>query len=303
MLFVVAAALAGMLSLSEGRTQLKAMILSADAIYLEGFLRRRLHNQNLPDAKVLGAIPPPAPDAYRWLTTALDTHGFVSVAHKGGLEHLGTNSLNSLNNGYRAGFRLLEIDFLKTNDNRIVCGHHWPNKSIPTTLKEYTEPLSEGKGRPCTLDDVIRFTNSHRDIFIILDIKSDFEEAYRIIIERIEQQSSRDMAFVPQVYSFQQLALTRRSRVFAGEIFTAYRSALTSVQIYRFAEQTGVQAVTMPLAQMARHRGGTFAVTTFIHPVNDFNLLKKAAQKGIKGIYTSYLSPPVLEMAGSPQQY
>lgn len=299
--FIAAAGLAGVLSLPEGRTQLKELILATDAKFFEGALRRVLHNQSLPTSRVLDEIPAPRPSAYQWLTTVLATHGFVSIAHKGGLEHLGTNSLLALRNGYKAGFRLLEIDFLKTPDDQVVCGHHWPNNGQPLTKKTYMEYTRQAGKIFCTLDDVIEFTNNHPDTFIVLDIKSDFVQTYQLIIEEIEQQATRSAAFIPQVYSFEQLSLTRSSRVFSGEIFTTYRSALTTAQIYWFAQQTGVQAVTMPLVQAARHQG-YFPLPTFIHPVNDFDLLKKVALRGIKGIYTSYLSFPVLQMAGNPQE-
>ena len=50
------------------------------------------------------------------------------IAHAGGLynDHSYTNSLEAINHSYALGFRLIELDLMRTADGEFVGAHDWP---------------------------------------------------------------------------------------------------------------------------------------------------------------------------------
>ncbi len=101
------------------------------------------------------------------------------IAHAGGsIEgHVYTNSLEALDASYQKGFRLFELDILKTSDNHYVAAHDWKmwqqmtgfKGEIPPTKLEFKEYQLLHKYTALDLDDINNWFQSHSDAILVTD--------------------------------------------------------------------------------------------------------------------------------------
>lgn len=119
---------------------------------------------------------------------AQDTMRFI--AHAGGAIHgdTYTNSLEALNSSYKKGFRLFELDIIKTSDNVFVAAHGWKQWSektgysgeTPVSLRIFKEnPIKEYT--PMDIKDINLWFRNHPDAILVTDKINDpkaFSEAF-----------------------------------------------------------------------------------------------------------------------------
>ena len=108
---------------------------------------------------------------------ARNTHKFI--AHAGGIigSYIHSNSLEALNNSYKQGFRLFELDIIKTKDNIFVAAHDWKrwkeitgyNYSTPVHRKEFLEHRIYGKYTPLDIDRINKWFATHKDAVLVTD--------------------------------------------------------------------------------------------------------------------------------------
>lgn len=116
-----------------------------------------------------GPFPTAAPVSYRL------------VAHAGGAFHglTYTNSKEALDESYRKGFRLFELDFEWTSDNRLVLVHDWKHTSSlfgqPAHVFTYNEFLTSARRdglHQVTFEGLVSWLRSHSDAFVVTDTKA-----------------------------------------------------------------------------------------------------------------------------------
>lgn len=104
-----------------------------------------------------------------------------------------SNSLEALEDSYEKGYRYIEADLSVTSDGYVVCSHGFlesdyirtgmeyrEEKHIPT-LEEFQSWKIYGKYTTMTLDDLIAWMASHKDVCFFFDIKqADYEECTKI---------------------------------------------------------------------------------------------------------------------------
>lgn len=107
-----------------------------------------------------------------------DTERFI--AHAGGKigDHRYTNSLEALNQSYKKGFRLFELDIVETSDGVYVAAHDWKtwgNQSkyskdgkVPT-LAEFKQRKILNKYTPLDINDINKWFRDHKDAILITD--------------------------------------------------------------------------------------------------------------------------------------
>jgi len=121
------------------------------------------------------------------------------IAHAGGgiNSDIYTNSLEALNNSYKNGFRLFELDIRKTLDNRLVAVHDWQmwkdqvgfiEKRLPT-LDEFRGYKSK-KYTFLDMDMINKWFLTHKDAILVTDkidepdlIKKRFVDSKRVMME------------------------------------------------------------------------------------------------------------------------
>lgn len=101
------------------------------------------------------------------------------IAHAGG-EIDGkkyTNSLEALNESYKKGFKLFELDIIETKDGHFVAAHDWKHwaaitgytGSLPPTRDEFTKYRIHRKYTPLTIDDINSWFKIHNDAILVTD--------------------------------------------------------------------------------------------------------------------------------------
>ena len=106
-----------------------------------------------------------------------DTSRFI--AHAGGLidGHTYTNSLEALNNSYRKGFRLFELDIIKTTDGKYVAAHDWDHWAkitryqgdVPVNEATFLNTKIFGKYTPLNIERINAWFASHPKAILVTD--------------------------------------------------------------------------------------------------------------------------------------
>lgn len=101
------------------------------------------------------------------------------IAHAGGkIDGITyTNCLEALNLSYKKGFRLFEIDLIKTKDERFVGAHDWESwkreshyyGSVPPTEAEFLSYKVHKKFTPINMDSINNWFANHPDAVLITD--------------------------------------------------------------------------------------------------------------------------------------
>ena len=122
------------------------------------------------------------------------------IAHAGGIINGDsyTNSLEALNYNYQLGFRIFELDILKTSDDIYVALHDWERwvgytgykGSFPPTRKNFKQHKILGKYTPLDMSDINEWFKSHPDAILVtdkvnapLDFSNKFIDRSRLMME------------------------------------------------------------------------------------------------------------------------
>jgi hypothetical protein len=227
--------------------------------------------------------------AYDWLGNT----EFIPIAHALGPSlSSGINTRETLTKGIMMGFRIFEVDLAVTRDGQLVCYHGDSDKELDElTYAGYEGRLSKRGFKPLKFSELVSIGRTHTDLYFVLDVKNRHDQAYTIARREIGDMNL-GRAFIPQIYFFEQLENFRRMPFFAGEIFTSYRSGLTTRQIIDTARRVGIRVVTLTMDRF-RELNGTLpeGMAIFVHPVDDAFVAAEIRRLGGRGIYTSYLAP------------
>ena len=267
------------------RVLLKRDVILWDSRGFGGVLRRSYHRQKSPDPP--SSVPARDSAAYSWV----GGDRFVPIAHALGPSlETGGNTLQTFQRGLDMGFRLFEVDISLTKDGHLICFHGDSEDQLnEMTFDQYLAQI--GTARSCEFFNLVQIARSHNDLMFILDVKNRFSDVYELIRDEAKA-CSCGKHFIPQLYAFEQFEEIRREDLFAGEIFTSYRSALTTQQIIDLAARYGIKVVTLTMERWEDHVGALPPnVAVMVHPVDDPFVADKLRRQGVRRIYTSYLSP------------
>lgn len=127
-----------------------------------------------------------------------DTMRFI--AHAGGQidGHSYTNSLEAINTNYKNGFRLFELDIVKTSDNIYVATHDWKSWSkktgytgnLPPNRKVFNELKILKKYTSMDINAINQWFSIHSDAILVtdkintpLDFSKKFIDKSRLMME------------------------------------------------------------------------------------------------------------------------
>ena len=138
----------------------------------------------------------------------LDDH-MRFIAHAGGMieGYKYTNSLESLKNSYNKGFKLIELDLIKTSDNFIVAAHDWKfwkkvtnyKGKIPPTYEDFMNHKIYGRFTPLDMNSINNFFEKHHDAILVTDKINDpeliinkFTDPDRLFMELFSEEAVRE---------------------------------------------------------------------------------------------------------------
>jgi glycerophosphoryl diester phosphodiesterase len=225
------------------------------------------------------------------------------IAHAGGgLDGQSyTNSLEALNTNYEKGFRFFEMDFSWTADDALVAIHDWgkyerklfvvPDDMKVPTKAQFLQLKSKTGLTQLSLQDVVKWAEEKRDVFIITDVKNENIKALQKISTDFEKFKKY---FIPQVYNYQEYDQAVELG-YNNVILTLYRMRIVPFEVASFAKDKDPFAITMATevvqTGLAYHLHTKYNTRVYAHTVNDIKEFNSLREIGVFGVYTDYLGP------------
>lgn len=243
--------------------------------------------------------------------------GDMLIAHAGGGidEDNYTNSREAFEYSYAAGARTIELDFLMTTDERLVCWHDWEreiNPEIGTDVvlssEEFLGTKIMGKYTPLSLEDVFELMKKYDDVYVVTDTKDDtwaeIIKEFRIIVDTAEKTDSMEVLdrLVVQLYNHDMYDAVESVYHFPNYILTLYlvggSDGESFIEHCRFCKNRGIKGITMweswanPENLAIAERYG---LDVYVHTVNNVDKIEEDRAFGVKGFYTDFVLPEMLE--------
>lgn len=222
------------------------------------------------------------------------------ILHAGGLTPngvRGSNSLEALEESYRRGYRVFELDFCWTQDGYLACVHDWDGyygvkvgKKAPT-LAEFESMRRGTYGfTSLSVEEVAAFLEGHPDARVVTDIKTDNVKGAAQLAQRCPGLLGQ---FIIQIYApgeYDQV----RALGFDNLIYTVYQlpygdktDTRTLADFMRTHTLVGC-TFSDELAALPGYVAGMLAGETplFVHTVNDPDRQAELFAMGVSGVYT-----------------
>ncbi len=258
-----------------------------------------------PENPALSAAPaaPPSPaptPAPPPMAMAADGEHPQLIAHAGGAVYgfRLTNSLEALDSAYAAGFRFIELDFVRASDGAAVLLHDWESMARRLLGEAGERSREEFLSAPAlaglTLLDgegLFRWMEERPDCFIVTDVKAEDNAAF--LGELRASAGEAGARLIPQAYSYAEAAALREEG-WERVILTLYRMETTPEELRAFLADCPLWAVTVSEGRVSDELAA--AVTEsgcalYCHTVNTLDFVDAWRDKGLTGIYTDYFQP------------
>lgn len=219
------------------------------------------------------------------------------VAHGGGeiYDLTVTNTFEAINYALEKGALLIEIDFLKTRDGHYVLSHDWSMVykyfNVPygvTTLDKFMKSSPKYPFTQMALDDLIYMFERNPNFKVITDTKDDNMAFLSYISRRYPNYLDR---FIPQIYDMDNYVKVKELG-FEDIIYSLYKIYKTDWEVIQFARNHELFGVTMAESRVNQafcNSLSQYNTRTYVHTVNDEDLMQFYKEKGITGFYTDRL--------------
>lgn len=238
------------------------------------------------------------------------------IAHAcGGIDETNyTNSKEAFENSYANGLRSIEVDFILTADDKLVCCHDWDDElsdeygeGYVYTEEEFLALRLHGKYTPMSLEMLFELMQQYEDVWVITDTKEAEADLVRKEFE-ILVQTAKDMEceevldrLVVQLYNYEMYDVVEEIYSFPEYILTLYQlgkpDEAAFIEHARFCKSRGIRIITIKhkwvkpeFAEIADRYG----IDIYAHTVNDVDKLEELQAIGVKGFYTDYVVPELL---------
>ncbi len=238
------------------------------------------------------------------------------IAHAcGGIDNtVYTNSYEAFELSYEQGMRTIEVDFMLTADDKLVCCHDW-ERALSSSYKEghvYTEEeflniKIYDKYTPLSVDMLFELMKKYDDIWIVTDTKEtekeEIQKEFRFLLERAEATQSMEVLdrFVVQLYNLEMYDAVEEIYSFPSYILTLYEMGPLTAEnhtfIGRYCRQRGIETITMPHEWANPDHVGMvekYGIDIYVHTVNDMDKVEEMQSIGVKGFYTDYITPDLM---------
>ena len=219
------------------------------------------------------------------------------IAHAGGAiyGYRLSNSLEAIENAYANGFRLIELDFQITSDQKYVLLHDWESMAErmlfsrgQRTREEFLAADTFAGLTLLDLDMLVTWLEAHPDCRIVTDAKCENLP----FLEHLSSLALKDR-FIPQTYSYEEYK-SAKELGFNDVILTLYAMNSPVHEVVSFIHKEKPFALTIPEAVLNEElltRVADVGVVVYTHTVNDLSIFEKWRKFGLHGIYTDYFIP------------
>ncbi len=222
-----------------------------------------------------------------------------------------TNAYESLNYYYVVKkMKLMEADFLLTNDSHIVTAHdyHIFNDRIPS-LEEFKTTRTRGNLTPMTFEDLVKYMYNHEDLYIITDTKyadlPNIEKEFNEMTEILSKYENVSERFIIEIYNEQMYEFLRSKKYpFNNFLFTLYlrianpRNMRVMESIFKYCKEKGIEGIIMPLEwynDKINNFSKNYNVPLYIYSISEIEKAIELLNQGIKAIFSYNITYDMLE--------
>lgn len=177
------------------------------------------------------------------------------VAHAGGAVRglTYTNSREALDENYAKGYRVFELDFHWTTDDRLVLVHDWDHTSSlfstqphVFSYKEFSACARRDGLHQLTFEELHEWLRNHPDALVVTDTKANNERLVSYL-----QKNARDILpqLIVQIYRLSELRQARQLGCRAVWL-SVYKS---SYPAWALSKVSGVDAFVIPIKDYAKY--------------------------------------------------
>lgn len=241
--------------------------------------------------------------AYREETDAwFNKSHFISHACGGivcGKRVMYTNSKEAFQYSMEKGFRLIECDIMRMENNELILAHDY-ERFYGAEQDEYTI---------MTADELLALLKEHEMVNCLIDVKWNSYDEYAILVNEIEiriekiarndnEKCSLKKQIIMEVYDEQTIKIAK-SRGF-DMFFTQYRNinGKCFMDIVNLSHKYDVRVVGMP-AEWSYEMEKFLKIITdkgikiFVYSVDDIDEYSKIRRMNVAGVFTNYLTENV----------
>ena len=229
-------------------------------------------------------------------------HGAGWIEDDSGQKYDYTNSFEALANSYQMGNRVIEIDFIWTLDEKLVCAHNDEpfargiESEGPLTEAEFLEKKSNGLFTTMNLAMLANFMRENQDMYVVTDFKGDCVTSCQYIDTVCPDLKDR---FIIQIYHYDQYE-SIRNLGFNNLILTlyqAYPEERDTEMLCEFAKNNDLVAITfwedfINYADEWTNPEEFFDMAIgldtpiCVHTVNNPESIKSDLEQGVAAVYT-----------------
>lgn len=217
-----------------------------------------------------------------------------------------SNSLEAFEKNYELGQRVFEVDFDITNDYQTVCSHDeefWRynaeiDDDVEFTYDNFMNSKIYGKYTPLDYKNVIDILNKYDDVIIITDSKYyDKDRVYLQFSQLVNYAKEINPEvlnrLVPQIYNENMLNYVMNVHRFSSMIYTLYQTKWEPQTVASFCVESGIKYVTVfsdYAGEDTISMWNAYGINVAVHTVDEIDVAQDFLKKGVKMIYTDYLT-------------
>ena len=232
-----------------------------------------------------------------------------------------SNSLEAWNLSYEKGNRVFDADLMLTTDNKLVLRHENNDnlelndtiisdskivitdtgnieriiKNYPLSYSDFMKSKIYNKYTPMSLEDMIEFMYKHKDIYVAIDVKNNFELAYKylynyIIEKNIDEVLDRIIVSIyddksykisKSIYNFKNYAI----RQYANSPHNYYELAKYCIDNNIHVVNVTKKYITSDEIKILESKG----IHVYVAVIDYISDLKYYKDKGASGVISNWL--------------
>lgn len=241
---------------------------------------------------------------YDWTKNRYIAHAMGGIDRK-----TYTNSIQALEQNYKKGFRVFEIDLTLSKDNQLIAWHPASKeklKEMGIPLKYYDEkPTVEefkklkyyGKYNTMTYKEALSYMKKYKDMYLVIDFKNSMDANSGKFYKQMLEETDPDVIdrIIPQVYNKESYNELSKIYKFKSVILTTYKMGnLDENDITNFCAMNGIKVLviegrryTPSLIEKCNAR----VIKVYMNTYNSQKEVDSYRKKGAYGFYTDFLTP------------
>ena len=221
------------------------------------------------------------------------------------------NSYEGLNYYYVVKkMKLMEADFLLTNDGHIVTAHDFKLfNNLAPSLDKFKKSRIKGNLTPMTFEDLVKYMYENKDLYIITDTKySDItriEKEFNEMTEILSRYGNVNERFIIEIYNERMYEFIRSKKYpFNHFLFTLYQRLKYPYNfdimenMFKYCREKGIDGIIMWntwFNDKVSNFSKKYYIPVYLHTVNNIEEIVELLNQGAKAIFTDNVTYDILE--------